>query len=35
MLRRCLLFVLAALLALGAANFPLYLKDGTHHMVRD
>jgi hypothetical protein len=35
MIRRCLLLAFIALLALGAANFPLYLKDGTHHMVRE
>jgi hypothetical protein len=35
MCRRCLLLALIALLAFAAANFPLYLKDGTHHMVRE
>ena len=35
MVRRCLLAILAAVLALGTSNFPLYLKDGTRHMVRE
>ena len=35
MLRRCLLLVLFAVLALSATNFRLYLKDGTFHMVRE
>jgi hypothetical protein len=35
MLRRCLLVMFAAVLAWAASNFPLYLKDGTHQMVRE
>ena len=35
MFRRYLLMVVFTLLAMGASNFPLYLKDGTRHMVRE